>query len=80
MWSGSVPIVAGVPCAVGATSDLVSASTGSVLIDGAAGALAGYFLAPPPQRLAYAAVGGALTALGGLFGLALLGVYIVAKR
>lgn len=66
---------------VGAGSDLLSTSTGSVLVDGAAGAAAGYFLAPvAAQRVTYAVVGGALTALGGLFGLALLGVYIFAKR
>lgn len=66
---------------VGAGSDFFSTSSGSMVLDGAAGAAAGYFLAPvAAQRVTYAVVGGALTALGGLFGLALLGVYIFAKR
>ena len=66
---------------VGAGSDFLSTSTGSMVIDGAAGAAAGYFLAPvAAQRVTYAVVGGALTALGGLMGLVLLGAYVLIKR
>jgi hypothetical protein len=46
-----------------------SQSTGSVLIDGAIGGAAGYFLAPRSERNRYALGGAIATGLGGALGL-----------
>lgn len=68
------------PTYVGALNALVSTSTGSVLVDAGIGAGVGYLLAPTAGRTAYTVAGALLGGLGGIFGLALLGVYAYAKR
>lgn len=68
------------PSYVGALSSFVSTSSGSVLIDAGIGAGMGYLLAPAAAKTTYAVAGALLGGVGGLFGLALLGVYAYAKR
>lgn len=68
------------PSYVGQLSSLVSTSTGSVIIDAGVGAGVGYLLAPVATRTTYTVAGALLGGLGGIFGLALLGVYAYAKR
>lgn len=68
------------PCAVSGMAAIASQSTGSALGDGAIGALAGYFLAPPSQRLIFTLGGAAVTAGLGLLGLGLTTGFALLRR
>lgn len=66
----------------GTVVDVLSTSTGSVVLDAAIGGAVGYLTAPARRRLAYFIGGTALTGVGGLLGLVVLlaGTYVSRRR